>query len=301
MKKFLKNKFLWAFAAVLVLFIFGFLLVPNVKTLDTCFTTKMFQVEVCPKKSSYTKLSAISPYLRNAVIVAEDGSFYGHHGFDWFELKASIRSNFRAGKIKRGGSTITQQLAKNAFLNQDKSFFRKIIEAYLTFEIESVYSKDFILEKYLNMVEFGPKIYGIRAASQRYFGKLPSQLNPLEAVYLAHLLPNPKVYSQGFHRGHLTPHSQKMVQILLKRLVQYGKITGPQYQFAMSQVPYFPWSHLSMSSFENLHELEDQQQDALNKLLEEGLSEEEFDIPQDTTSGSPADEEPEYEDYEIPR
>lgn len=265
------------FVAIVVLSILGafFYWVPDVKKLEGCFTTRMFEVSVCPKNASYTKLSSISTYLKTAIIVSEDGLFYSHNGFDWFEMRASFTSNIKAGKIKRGGSTITQQLAKNAFLYNEKSFFRKALEAYLTFRIESLYSKDLILEKYLNMVEFGPKLYGIRAASAKYFQKSPSQLNPLESAYLAHLLPNPKSYSRGFNKGQLSDYSKKMVKVILKRMLQTGRISGPQYQFSLSQVDYFPWSHLNLSSFENLNELGEQQQDAIDRLLEEGWSEEE--------------------------
>ncbi len=223
---------------------------PNVTILEKCFTTTMFQVHLCPGSPNYVRLSAISPYAIHAVIAAEAGSFYSHKGFDWNELQASFTTNLMSGKFRRGGSTLTQQLAKNAFLNQDKTPLRKIKEAYLAHAIEGHYKKDLILEKYLNVVEFGPKIYGIKAAAQHYFHKSPSQLHPLEGAYLAHLLPNPKSYSKGARNGQLTAFNKKMIRIILKRMASFGKISSEAYQTAIANIDGFPWGELAMDSFQ---------------------------------------------------
>lgn len=222
---------------------------PDIQQLEKCFTTSMFGVHLCPTSNNYAKLNEISPYAIHAVIAAEDGSFYSHQGFDWHEMEESFTANLRKGKIQRGGSTLTQQLAKNAFLDQEKSYWRKAKEAYLAHAMEQKFSKSFILEKYLNVVEFGPNLYGIKAASRHYFHKSPSELNPLEAAYLAFLLPNPKLYSKSFKSGQLTPFARKMVAVILKRMASFGKLNGEAYQLAVQNISNFPWSGLTRDSF----------------------------------------------------
>ncbi len=223
--------------------------VPDVRQLEKCFTTSMYEVHLCATSDNYVKLKQISPYAIHAVIAAEDGGFYSHEGFDWHEMEESLTANLKSGKIRRGGSTLTQQLAKNIFLGKEKSLWRKLKEAYLAHAIERHYTKDFILEKYLNVVEFGPELYGIKPASFHYFHKSPSDLNPLESAYLAHLLPNPKVYARSFSAGTLTPFNRKMVSIILKRMTSFGKLSAPAYQTAMHQLPNFPWVGLGLDSF----------------------------------------------------
>jgi monofunctional glycosyltransferase len=226
------------------------LTLPDVRELERCFTTTMYEVYLCSTSDKYVKLREISPYLIHAVIVAEDGSFYSHDGFDWHEMEESFEQNMRSGKIQRGGSTLTQQLAKNVFLGKEKSLWRKLKEAYLAHGIEKNYKKDFILEKYLNVVEFGDGIYGVKPAALHYFHKSPSELNPLEAAYLAFLLPNPKGYSKNFKTGTLTPFTRKTVSTILKRMNAYGKLSAQGYELAMAQMPNFPWTGLSASAFQ---------------------------------------------------
>lgn len=223
---------------------------PDVKVLETCFTTSMFKVKLCPSGGSYARIKEISPYMVHAVIAAEDGAFYSHKGLDWHEIQESFNKNLHSGKMARGGSTLTQQLAKNVFLSQEKSLWRKVKEAYLAYAIEQKYPKDFILEKYLNVVEFGPNIYGVKAAANHYFHKAPSQLHPLESAFLAFLLPNPKLYSKSFRTGQLTPFGRKMVKTILKRMQSFGKLSVPAYQTAVAQIGAFPWSGIGIDSFE---------------------------------------------------
>lgn len=238
-----------ASALVMVILTAVLLSLPNVKTLETCFTTSMFEVKLCPKSDNYVTLKQVSPYMIHALIAAEDGSFYSHKGIDWHELQESLNANLKSGHIRRGGSTLTQQLAKNVFLGQEKSLWRKVKEAYLAYSIERTYKKDFILEKYLNVVEFGPKLYGIKAASKHYFGKSPSELHPLEAAYLSFLLPNPKGYSKSFRNGQLTPFARKMIAVILKRMQSFGKLSPGAYQTAMAEMSSFPWRNLTIASF----------------------------------------------------
>lgn len=222
---------------------------PDVRELEKCFTTQMYSVYLCPTSDHYVKLKDISPYVLHAVIVAEDGSFYTHQGFDWHEMQESFETDLRTGKIRRGGSTLTQQLAKNAFLSKEKSVWRKLKEAYLAHGIEKHYKKDFILEKYLNVVEFGKDIYGVKDAAAHYFHKAPSELNPLEAAFLAFLLPNPKVYSHSFAVGKLSPFAHKEIGIILHRMNAYGKLSNEGYQTAEAQLSNFPWTGLNADAF----------------------------------------------------
>lgn len=136
-------------------------------------------------------LSEISPRVQNAVIAAEDFRFYEHNGFDWVAIEKAIRHNERSRRM-RGGSTISQQVAKNAFLWPARSWVRKGLEAYFTLLIEAIWQKERIMEVYLNVVELGDGIYGVGAASEIYFKKSPDKLNSSEAALIAAVLPNPR-------------------------------------------------------------------------------------------------------------
>ncbi len=139
----------------------------------------------------YVPLSKISPYAVKAVLIAEDDKFYSHEGFDFEAMQKAIEKDIKLGKFKYGGSTISQQLAKNLFLSPSKNPLRKVKEAILTWRIENNLSKRRILELYLNVAEWGDGIFGIEAASRHYFGKSAAELSPMEAARLAVVLPNP--------------------------------------------------------------------------------------------------------------
>ena len=144
-------------------------------------------------KKDWESLSNISPNMRLAVIGSEDQLFYDHFGFDLTAIKKAIRNNENGRRLK-GGSTISQQTAKNAFLLPHRNYFRKGLEAYFTLLIELLWSKERIIEVYLNVIEFGNGIYGVEAASQQYFKKPASKLTRGEAALLAAVLPNPIRY-----------------------------------------------------------------------------------------------------------
>lgn len=144
-------------------------------------------------KKDWESLSNISPNMRLAVIGSEDQLFYDHFGFDLTAIKKAIRNNEKGRRLK-GGSTISQQTAKNAFLLPHRNYFRKGLEAYFTLLIELLWSKERIIEVYLNVIEFGNGIYGAEAASQQYFKKPASKLTRGEAALLAAVLPNPIRY-----------------------------------------------------------------------------------------------------------
>ena len=139
----------------------------------------------------WTSFSDISPNMVRAVIAAEDGKFCSHDGFDTEAIQKAIERNAQGGRI-RGGSTISQQTAKNAFLWQGGGFFRKGLEAYFTFLIETIWSKKRIMEVYLNLAETGIGTYGVQAGAQRYFKKDAKDLTRIEAARMAAALPLPK-------------------------------------------------------------------------------------------------------------
>jgi monofunctional glycosyltransferase len=133
----------------------------------------------------------IPPLLKKCVLVSEDASFYDHNGIDFEELKASIKRDFKEGRPARGGSTITQQLAKNLYLSTGKSIVRKLREFLISRRLEKALSKDRIFSLYLNVIEFGPGTYGIQAAARRWFGKDVGGLTLEEMVRLTAIIPRP--------------------------------------------------------------------------------------------------------------
>ncbi|WP_295767576.1 transglycosylase domain-containing protein [uncultured Mucilaginibacter sp.] len=149
---------------------------------------------ISPANSNYTPLHSISPDLRNAVMTAEDPSFYTNKGFVQESLRKSIAEDFKEKRFKRGGSTISMQLVKNAFLSRQKTLTRKFEEILIVWLIVNgdVMTKDRMLEVYLNIIEWGRNIYGIGEAARYYFAKHPSELNIGESIYLASIVPNPK-------------------------------------------------------------------------------------------------------------
>jgi monofunctional biosynthetic peptidoglycan transglycosylase len=217
---------------------------PDVRHLRKCIVATMHQVELCPTGPNYVSLKQISPVAVAAVLASEDTTFYQHNGFDWFEIKNSLSKDIHEKGFARGGSTITQQLAKNVYLSGRKSLTRKIREAFLTYMLEKNLSKDEILEKYLNVVELGPNIYGIKAASNYYFKKSPAQLNVLEGAFLAFLLPNPKGYFKSYKDKKLTPFARSRVVDIVYRLMRFHKISPEVYDQAKVLVGQFPWTNV---------------------------------------------------------
>jgi hypothetical protein len=150
--------------------------------------------EIGPGNPDYTPLADISPYLQHSVMTAEDPTFFKHNGFVEIALRKSIAVDFKEKKFKRGGSTISMQLVKNAFLSRQKTLVRKVEETLIVWMIENTHiiSKQRMLEVYFNIIEWAKNVYGIGEASRYYFGKTPSQLNLGESIYLASIVPKPK-------------------------------------------------------------------------------------------------------------
>jgi len=150
----------------------------------------------------WTPYKSISNDLKRAVIAAEDDKFIQHHGYDWESIENAIYKNLKQKK-KVGGSTISQQLTKNLFLNSEKKISRKLNEFVITFFIEMILSKKRILEIYLNVIEWGNKTYGVHAASKKYFSIKPSDLNALQSAKLASMINNPKYFDKNFDEPYL--------------------------------------------------------------------------------------------------
>lgn len=225
---------------LVVVFLIGFFIwFPSADKIKGCMTTTMFEVELCPKSKNYVPLSQISKHLQNAVILTEDSSFYQHKGFDQEGIRHCYEKMKEQWRITCGGSTITQQLAKNMFLSKNKNFARKGVEALVTVKIEDTLTKREILERYLNVVQFGKNIFGIKAAARFYFKKHPSQLNATEAAFLAMMLPNPEKYSQSFFRKDLTKFARRRVTRILKNMYRFGRIDAGTYHSAIGNIDYF--------------------------------------------------------------
>ncbi len=143
---------------------------------------------------TWVPLSRISSSLRQAVVAAEDALFFTHEGFDWEGIKVAAKYNLEAGEFKRGGSTITQQLAKNLYLSAERSLIRKAREALITRSLEHHLTKERILELYLNVAEWGQGVYGAEAAARHHFKKSARDLTANEAAWLAAILPSPRRY-----------------------------------------------------------------------------------------------------------
>ncbi|MCO5112877.1 MAG: transglycosylase domain-containing protein [Bdellovibrionaceae bacterium] len=220
------------------------LLKPNLNNyppLDSCFETSVHKVLLCEKNPNYISLDQISDQLVRAILMSEDDKFFDHKGVDWVEIKNSLKKNIQQRHFARGGSTLTQQLVKNAYLHQGKSLIRKFKEYFLAQALEEKYSKSLILEKYLNVVELGTDLYGVKRAAQFYFKKPVSDLELLESLYLVTLLPNPKRISKSFSDRKLSPWQIKKIKSLLKNFERRGQIDSServQYENALAQ---FPW------------------------------------------------------------
>ena len=169
-------------------------------------------------RQKWVPLSRISPYLIKAVLIGEDDKFWKHEGFDYEAMEKALEKDIKAKKFKLGGSTISQQLAKNLYLSPAKNPIRKMREAIITWRIEKALSKKRILELYLNVVEWGPGgIFGIEAASRHYYGKPASDLGSEEAARLAAVLPNPRRYSPLGEGRCVTRRAHLIYNIMVKR------------------------------------------------------------------------------------
>ena len=194
-----------------------------------------FEATTGPGSSSWTDLDDISPFMIAAVLTTEDGAFYKHHGFNHAAIRNSTAANLKARRFIRGASTITMQLAKNLFLTREKTLSRKIEEVVLTAYLEQIFRKDDMMELYLNVVEFGPDVYGITHAADYYFGRKPEELNVAECLFLASLLPSPVRYGKMRDKGEVSENWMKHLSALMEIAARNGKITSAELTEGQSQ------------------------------------------------------------------
>ena len=157
-------------------------------------------------------LSRIAPELQRAVVVAEDARFFEHDGVDWEAMRGAMEKNWEKGGLKVGGSTITQQLAKNLYLSPARTPWRKLREILIARRLESALSKKRILELYLNVIEFGRRTFGAEAAARRYFGESAKDLSRDQAATLAAIIPSPRIYDPKKHPDRVKRRADRILK-----------------------------------------------------------------------------------------
>jgi len=209
-RNFLAGLWKWTKRIFLWLFIFQFFYIVLLKWVNPpiTMTQLMNWVSGHGMKRDYVKSRNMSPNAKLAVIAAEDQLFPDHSGFDWKSIKKAMKYNEKKPGRIRGASTISQQVAKNVFLWQGRSWIRKGLEVYFTFMIELVWGKKRILEMYLNVVEMGEGVFGIEMAANKYFNKPAKNLTRPEAAMIAACLPNPKRYTVKPLSSYVSSRSQ---------------------------------------------------------------------------------------------
>jgi monofunctional biosynthetic peptidoglycan transglycosylase len=165
----------------------------------------------------WVPLSSVSPYVMKAVIIAEDDKFWSHEGFDFEAMQKALEKDIKKKKFQVGGSTISQQLAKNLYLSPAKNPVRKIKEAILTWRLERQLSKRRIMELYLNVTEWGDGVFGIEAAARKHYGKNAAGLTAREAAELAAVIPNPRRYKTDGTSRYVENQSERIYQIMVRR------------------------------------------------------------------------------------
>lgn len=213
-QSFLQRLWKWTKRIFLILFISQFVYIILLRWINPPITITQLVSWVSGHglKRDYVDRSDISPQIKLAVIASEDQLFADHSGFDWKSMKKAMKYNEKKPGRIRGGSTISQQVAKNVFLWQGRSFIRKGLEAYFTFMIEMIWGKKRILEVYLNVIEMGPGIFGVERAANIYFSKSASQLSASEASLIAACLPNPKRYKVKPASAYMVGRGRKIMQ-----------------------------------------------------------------------------------------
>ncbi len=206
--------------------------VPPKKTAFMEYREKEWQNQSKKKKiiQQWVPLSQIPPYVIKAVIIAEDDKFWSHEGFDYEAMQKAIEKDIKKRKFALGGSTISQQLAKNLYLTPSKNPIRKIKEAILTWRLERNLSKRRIIELYVNCVEWGDAVFGIGAAARHYFNKDVSELTAQEAARLAAVLPNPIRFNPTGTSKYVESRADRIYEIMVRR-----GVVIPEYEEMISE------------------------------------------------------------------
>ena len=192
------------------------------------------RIDVSPSSPDFIALQDVPPLFVRTLLLAEDAGFYGHRGIDLRELPTALLTNLSRGEAARGASTITQQLAKNLFLSRDKEVGRKLQELAITFLLESALGKDRILEIYLNIIEWGPNLRGLRPAAHHYFNCEPQALTPAQMAFLVSIIPGPIKYQRSLAHGTPSPGLRVLIDNLLAKLRSVDAIGEEEYQRALS-------------------------------------------------------------------
>ncbi len=192
-------------------------------------------IDVSPASPDFIALRDVPPLFVRTLLLAEDAGFYGHRGIDLRELPTALLTNWSRGSAARGASTITQQLAKNLFLSRDKQLGRKLEELAITFLLESALGKNRILEIYLNIIEWGPDLRGLRPAAHSYFGREPQALTPAEMAFLVVIIPGPIKYQSSFAHGTPGPGLRLLIDELLGKLRSVDAIGEEEYRRALGE------------------------------------------------------------------
>lgn len=205
--------------SVFSVLVFRFVPVPFTPLMVTRACENIFEGRELEFSHDWVPLEEISPNLQRAVIAAEDGTFLSHNGFDFRAMEKAWKNNSKGRRIK-GGSTISQQTAKNVFLWQGRSYIRKAFEAYFTALIEALWGKRRIMEVYLNSIEMGNNVYGAEAAARHYFEKPAADLTKREAAAIAAILPNPRKY-KATNSG---PYIERRKSRIVRHMRYVGKL-----------------------------------------------------------------------------
>lgn len=231
-----KSRFVWSVIIGIVLMLFSPLYMyfsHDVSQLKEKYPhlniDSSLEVEVVIKNGRpghWVNLKDISPFGKWAIVLSEDWAFYQHDGVDLEQMKVALSEMVTTERF-RGASTITQQMVKNVLLSNARTLWRKLHEIILAQKVEKVLTKHRILELYLNSIEFGPGIYGIKNASNHYFKKLPSQITPREGAFLAMLLPSPKRYYVSFKKRKLSNFAKIRIKAILLKM-RMAKIISPE-------------------------------------------------------------------------
>jgi monofunctional biosynthetic peptidoglycan transglycosylase len=186
----------------------------------------------------WTPSDSIPGACKTALVASEDSGFYQHHGIDIESMQKSYKFNQRRKKIRRGGSTITQQLVKNAFLSRDRSYFRKAREITGAVLLDVIMPKDLQLTWYLNIVEYGPNIYGLNDAARFYFSRGATELTPSQCIALVSVLPGPNKWGSSLRKHTLSSFMQSRYRTILSRMILMGLTARQDISFARTTAPF---------------------------------------------------------------
>ena len=177
--------------------------------------------------------------MQVAVLTTEDGHFYHHKGFNHAAIRNALIANLKARRFVRGASTITMQLAKNLFLSREKTLSRKLEELVLADYLEQAFSKAEMMELYLNVIEFGPNLYGITAAAQHYFGRKPSELNLAECLFLSSILPQPLAFHKAWEKPELGEGWMRTIRARMEVAAMTSEISPAELAEGLTEVVRF--------------------------------------------------------------